>query len=778
MISRRVYVDRTATGSVADGVFSLAGDTVDKSRPKRTTIITVLDDRSVTTTKIVGGNTMTEPERYRFARVVKHTTVALGISAALGYAGSVLALGLGGGGTTDAVNNIQTTVGTTETVGPQPVSTGQTGTNVGGVVTTASDDLLGTGDGGQRAPEAVNKNTGEVIPNGSVMVIWTGDNAMDDGVHNGDFVSVIDAEPLSRTYGQVIWTGNLPSYLGTNNPGAALGHTSDTHNEPHHGNTYTQYIDPASGKKLLFTGGLISGNMFRFDITDPRAIRTAELAICGTELLKSSLTDDIFTMPRANPTTGEINMVATYMGGKSYGGPGTLVEFHPLRTSTCTGGLPYSPLNRDARQYLAEHDSVVIGGPKRYRPNPVTGNTDSGLEAYPHGMWFDPTGRYVATSDYAMPATIGGGDPIQNLFNSTFLNAPLSGNDTSIRMFGTTVRLWDANDLSKGPIDISQVPDGPRVEDTYFHEEPEGLMPFGMPHQPGNKGAFVASMCGGTIFYTSNLLSKVDNQGPVKWNAVWDVGPCSGVSVFTISDDDKYVVFPVAGIQSPGDPEYNRDYEGQHNRREIVLDIQPLIAKGDGPIDCDFPAADPTRPGNTSLGLPDPACPGPMCKDQVQGVIHNNGAPDCPVKVSEVVHNSPVNYAQHGGAHYTLIDRIGAGTRKGNTPDICKGANGSLKAGCRVAWSDYFVVLDHMGLQGTGSGGDRKIYMADFNPSTGAMSLDATFRDELTGEVGVNFAGIARQGFHWPNRGVTGEARPHAFTLERKGAVITEPWQQ
>lgn len=720
---------------------------------------------------------MCEPN-YKLYRLIRRSAVAFGVAAALGVSGSGYALGLGGGGLIDTTNTLLHTVGTTEEVGGQTVSTGQTGTDVGGVVETTLDGLLGTGDGGQRAPEAVHKVTNQVIPNGSVLIAWTGDHAMDDGVHDGDFVAVIDIEPMSKTYGQVIWTAGLPAYLGTNNPGAALGHTSNTHNEPHHGNTYTQYVDPATGKKLLFTGGLISGNMFRYDITDPRAIPTAELAICGTELLFSSLTDDIFTMPRPNPETGEVNMVATYMGGKTYAGPGTLVEFHPLRKSTCTGGLPYIPLiNPDAKQYLAEHAAALIGGPKRYKPNPVTGNTDSGLEAYPHGMWVDPSGRYIATSDYAMPASIGAGDPVQNLFNSTFLNAPLSANDTSIRMFGTTVRLWDATDLSRGPIDISQVPDGPRVEDIYFHEEPEGLMPFGMPHKPGHKGAFVASMCGGTMFYTPNILSKVEGKGEVKWNAVWDVGPCSGVSVFAISDDDKFLIAPVAGIQSPGDPEYNRDYEGEHNRREIVLNIQPLMAKGEGPIDCDFPLANPGRPGNTSLGLPDPNCPGPMCKDLVAGLIHNNGAADCPVKVSEVVHNSPLNYATHGGAHYTLIDRIGSATRKGTEPGVCQSVDGGLNKGCRVAWADYFVVLDHMALQGTGSGGDRKIYMADFNPVTGAMALDTTFRDELTGEVGVNFAGLARGGYHWPNRGVTGEARPHAFAMERKGAVVAEPWQ-
>lgn len=620
------------------------------------------------------------------------------------------------------------------------------------------------GQNANRAPEAISKTSGKIIPNGAVLLSWTGDAITDDGVAHSDFLAVIDAEPDSTTYGKVIWTAGLPKVVGANNPGAALGHTADVHNDPHHNTAYTSYVDPLTGRKYMFVGGVISGNVFRYDITDVRAIKTAEMAICGTELTISALTDDFMVLPNGR-------MAVTYMGGKTYGGPGTVTEFHPMRKSTCTGGTPYNALLpesvQDPKQYLRENSAVVLNsGIQRYKPNKVTGNTDAGLEAYPHGMFLSADGKYLVTSDYAMPASIGGGDPIANLFNSSFLNSPLPGAATSIRMFGTTVRVWQAHNLKAGPITVSQVPDGPRVEDIYFHEEPEGQMAFGMPHKTGHtdasgnwvphQGAFTASMCGGTLFYTSNILApqSANNGQGAKWNAVYDVGPCSGVSYFQITDDDKYLLLPIAGIQSPGDPEYNRDYPGEHDRRVLMLDIQPLINKGTGAIDCDFPASDPSRPGNTSLGKSKPG-------DALNNRVHNNGAADCPKVVGKVTNNSAMNYVSHGGAHFTLVDRAGA-------------PGSGLAAGKRAMFMDYFVNLDHMGLQGTGSDGDRKIYMVKIG-SDGSLAYDTNFRDELTGEVGLAFSSPQRAAYHWPNRGVTGAAKPHAGIFEYNGLHLKGP---
>jgi len=635
---------------------------------------------------------------------------------------------------------------------------------IGGLV--GSESLLRTGgatSSTNRAPEVISKTTGQVAPNGTVLLAWTGDDILDDGKANSDFLTVIDAEPDSTTYGKVIWTAGLPSVLGANKPGTALGHTSDVHNEPHHNNAYTTYIDPVSHKKYLFAGGLISGNVFRYDITDVRRIPPAEIAICGTELLKSSLTDDFAVLPNGH-------IAVTYMGGVGYYGPGTVTEFAPLRKGLCVGGLPWLPLVpaalQDPKQYLSENSAIVWNsGIKRYTPQHVTNITDAGLEAYPHGMQLTYDGKYLVTSDYANPLVLGAGDPIANLFNETFAYNPLPTDSTSLRQFGTTVRVWKANALKDGPISISQVPDGPRIEDIYMHEEPEGLMGFAAPHTPGHtdpatgtfvphQGAFTASMCGGTLYYTSNILAPQtanNGQGP-EWKAVYDVGPCTGVSYFTISDDDKYLFLPIAGENSPGDHVYERDYPGEHDRRVLSLAIRPLLNKGAGPINCDFPPADPSRAGNTSLGLP-------KAGDPLNDLVHNNGADDCPVVVGQLLNNSPENYATHGGAHYTGVDRAGAS---------------SLAPGKRLVFIDYFVDLNHMGLLGTGSGGDRKIYVAKIN-SDGSLQYDTDFRDELTGELGVALTSPARSVYSWPNRGVTGSGRPHGAIFEKNGLILKGP---
>lgn len=616
-----------------------------------------------------------------------------------------------------------------------------------------------------RAPEAINKYTGAVIPNGRVILSWTGDAITDDGIANSDFLAVIDAEPNSTTYGKVIATASLPKIVGANNPGTALGHTSDVHNDPHHNTAYQSYIDPVSGRKYLFAGGVISGNVFRFDITDVRAIPTADIAICGTELTISALTDDFMILPNGH-------LAVTYMGGHSYYGPGTVTEFAPMRKGVCAGGAPYvaslPDSVQDPNQYLRENSAVKMNsGITRYTPQHVTGQTDAGMEAYPHGMQLTADGNFLVTSDYANPAPLGGSDPLQNVINSnlSFLNVSVPSNVTSLRQFGTTVRVWKANDLKTGPISISQVPNGPRVEDIYFHNTPEGLMAYGSPHKIGHldatgnfvphQGAFVASMCGGALYYTSNILapqSANNGQGP-KWNGVYDVGPCSGVSYFQISDDDRYMYLPISGVQSPGDPVYNRDYPGEHDRRVLTLDIRPLLRKGTGAIACNFESANANRPGNSNLGVPNGN------PDPLNNVVHNNGASDCPVVVGMVTNNSAMNYASHGGAHFLNTDRAGAQ---------------GLAPGKRIFFMDYFVNLDHMGLQGTGSDGDRKIYMVKLN-SNGSMAFDTSFRDELTGEVGLAFTGPQRAAYTWPGRGVAGSAKPHAGIFEANGLVLSGP---
>jgi hypothetical protein len=69
--------------------------------------------------------------------------------------------------------------------------------------------------------------------------------------------------------------------------------------------------------------------------------------------------------------------------------------------------------------------------------------------------------------------------------------------------------------------------------------------------------------------------------------------------------------------------------------------------------------------------------------------------------------------------------------------------------GTRVAVADYTVDVPTFVQDG-----DRRVYVVRLDPATGRLRIDGAFRDELTGEVGVDFNRT-----RWPH-GETGPARP------------------
>ena len=76
--------------------------------------------------------------------------------------------------------------------------------------------------------------------------------------------------------------------------------------------------------------------------------------------------------------------------------------------------------------------------------------------------------------------------------------------------------------------------------------------------------------------------------------------------------------------------------------------------------------------------------------------------------------------------------------------------------------------LHSFGLPGTGTSGDLKVYLANFNKHNGSVGLDTQFKDELTGEVGVNFN--RPKTYIWPGaRGKAGAAKPHAMIFVKGG---------
>jgi hypothetical protein len=74
--------------------------------------------------------------------------------------------------------------------------------------------------------------------------------------------------------------------------------------------------------------------------------------------------------------------------------------------------------------------------------------------------------------------------------------------------------------------------------------------------------------------------------------------------------------------------------------------------------------------------------------------------------------------------------------------------------GTRIAVADYTV--DVPGLR---RDGDRRVYIVRLDTATGRLRFDDAFRDEMTGEVGIDFNRT-----RWPH-GETGAARPHGVVF-------------
>lgn len=459
------------------------------------------------------------------------------------------------------------------------------------------------------------------------LAVWAGD---EDG-KDADFLAIIDADPASKTYGRVVNTAPVPAV-----PGAHLlavtgfGNTpkdfpSSRLNEAHH---MSEKLTP---DKKLFTGGLISGNIFSFDLNDPLNIPKPKLVVTYTAGSKFSAPDDIY------PLSGG-NMIATFMGS---GGPTV-----PPALTTPGGLLEFTPDGK----IVAEHEAAVKNGPAHYR----TGE-DTGLLANPHGISVREDLNVLVTSDFADPVSLATADFSEGK-----------------QKFRSTVRVWDLKERKVRK--VVQVPDGPRKEKRPVDEEPEGLMMVRLLNKPGHKGAFTASMNGGALYYCPDIAAKE----PV-FTQVYDFGAGAGVSVFSITDDDKYLILPISGIKSPEDEGFDPK---SHARRIVQLDITGLLEAGKG-FKCS-----PSRPDS----------------------------PDCPRLASELNADSDLNFSTRGGPHVLALEPGGA----------------------RLAYVNYFVDLNHgFGLPGTGSCGDHRLFMVKRIGE--GLQIDTSFKDEFDGRPGVNF---------------------------------------
>ena len=172
------------------------------------------------------------------------------------------------------------------------------------------------------------------------LFVWAGDQART----GPDFLAVVDFDPDSQRYGDVIRTVPLPG------PGASG-------NEPHH-------VGLSADGRTLAAGGLLSvlkgqNEIFFFDVSRPKAPRF----LSSANPPQSAITDEFYALPQGG-------FLVTMMGGAQGHHPGRVVEF-----------------DRDL-QVVAEHPE---------RP------PDDGFN--PHGISVRPELNLMVTSDFICPAT-------------------------------------------------------------------------------------------------------------------------------------------------------------------------------------------------------------------------------------------------------------------------------------------------------------------------------------------------------------------------------------
>src|SRR5215469_11063125 len=455
---------------------------------------------------------------------------------------------------------------------------------------------------------------GSALAGSSYLAVWSSDKETDDkpGVLNTDFLAIIDADPKSRTYGKVVNTASMESVPGANLLNdlgltgplgltdkyglAADGIPSDALNEAHHMTHDPIVIGEHS---YLYMGGLISANIFRCDVTNPHHIRTCPLVTTAKDVTNFSGIDDFLPAPNGN-------VLVTYMGAKDLTTPGGLVEI----------GLDGT--------VVGEYAAAKPGGPRRYMPS-VNGETDTGLLAHPHGIDTRPDLDLLVTSDYADPLTLATSPTLQGEKEDC----------------GTTVRFWKLSDLKAGPTAIAQLPAGKGREGYFRYNAPEGVMSVALTHLHEHKGVFATTMGGGSIWYAPDATASEP-----EFRLIYRVGPGASAPIFFVTPDDRFLVQPIQGVLSPDDPPptglsvsaYNRDYDGEHSRRVIVLDIQKLL-RARTLVKCDAPPVDTDANGTIT-----------------KITARNNGAEDCPTLTGTLNLDSPENFAAHGGPHFVTFD--------------------------------------------------------------------------------------------------------------------------
>ncbi|MEV5299004.1 hypothetical protein [Amycolatopsis methanolica] len=389
----------------------------------------------------------------------------------------------------------------------------------------------------------------------------------------------------------------------------------------------------------------------------------------------------------------------TYMGGPVAPGPYTYANGQTV-ISNGFAGSPGEVVRFDQNaQVLSQTSAATPQGDnaKLCENLPTLGQPTC---ANPHGIQAREDLNTLVTSDYAEPRNIIL-DPVKQ--PSPYLRRP-------------TVRTWDISDRNNPKLKaVSYLPDGPRAGDyDPLYAESRAVMETTVTNLPGHKGAFAQTMQGGAVFYTPDITKAEPH-----WYQVWDdgaanralgnndsIGASSNGGWIQTSPDDRFLYRAIQGRQKgtlgPDDPGTTGGV--------YVLNIENLLAQG-----------------------PDWAGPGIQTKEQARSGADNGVLPT-------LAGAAPINPGTPGaGPHWGAYDNFELGEdgfyREVTSPD-------------RLAVSNYFVAR-------SGLDGDHKVNIVKLSPD-GKATVDQNFRDEFTGQVGINFNRKS-----WPH-GDFGNAKPHS----------------
>ncbi|SEP42304.1 hypothetical protein [Amycolatopsis saalfeldensis] len=443
----------------------------------------------------------------------------------------------------------------------------------------------------------------------------------------------------------------------------------------------------------VYAGALFAAATYAFDVS-----ALPQLKLKGVSLPTQTLGGSV---PDAYWVLKDGSAYGTYMGGPVVPGPYTYQD-GSTQIGNGFAGSPGEVVHFDQNgQVLSQNPAATPQGdnPKLCDNLPQLGKPSC---ANPHGVQAREDLNTLVTSDYAEPRNIIL-DPVKQ--PSPYLRRP-------------TIRTWDISDRNHPKLKtVSYLPDGPRADPADpLHSESRAAMETTVTNLPGHKGAFAETMQGGAVFYTPDITAKEPH-----WIEVFDDGAANkamyaqndsnGASSnggwIQTSPDDRFLYRAIVGRQkgtlSADDPGTTGGV--------YVLDIQKLLAAGDNVDDI--------------KGRID-------TKEKAQ----QGGGGDLPT----VVGAAPINPGTAAaGPHWGAYDNLTLGS---------DGFYHETTQPQHLAVSNYFVAR-------SGLDGDHKVNLLNLSPD-GQVAVDQNFRDEFTGQVGINFNRKS-----WPH-GDFGNAKPHA----------------